>query len=171
MRVWELLVCWIFLSYEKSIIFNFHKPIPSIRATMVHAKPYFKFLFTMDDRASRIMSEYKNLNTARPTVMSTLNMIKSAVSKCDDVFLDSISSFEIMYVSSISSFRFQRATAMIIKLHAISKLDSMFAAFLSYQNIRSRNKSIIIFANFEQMIINIIAITISNNISIMLKMV
>ena len=144
MRVWGLLVCWIFLSYEKSIIFNFHKPIPSIRATMVHAKPYFKFLFTMDDRASRIMSEYINLNATRPTVMSTSNMIKHAISKYDDVFLDSIRSFEIVYMSSISSFRFQRATYMIIKLHAISKLDCIFIAFLSYQNIRSRNKSVII---------------------------
>ena len=67
------------------------------------------------------MSEYINLNTARPTVMSTSNMIKHAISKYDDVFLDSISSFEIVYISSISSFRFQRAIAMSIKLHTISK--------------------------------------------------
>lgn len=164
-------MCWIFLSYEKSIIFNFHKPIPSIRATTVHAKLYFKFPFTMDDRMSRIMSEYANLNTARPTVMSISNMIKHAISKYDDVFLDSISSFEIMYMSSISSFRFQRATYMIIKLHAISKLDSMFAAFLSYQNIRSRNKSIIIFANFLQAIISNIVIVAIDNILTMFKTV
>ena len=117
------------------------------------------------------MSEYKNLNTARPTVMSTLNMIKSAISKCDDVFLDSIDSFETMYVSSISSFRFQRATAMSIKLHAISKIDFMFVVFLSYQNIRSRNKSIIIFANFLQAIISNIVIVASDNILTMFKMV
>ena len=117
------------------------------------------------------MSEYKNLNTAFPTVMNVFNMIRHAISKYVDVFLDSISSFETMYVSSISSFKFQRATAMSIKLYAISKFDFMFAAFLSYQNIRSRNKSIIIFANFEQMIINIIAIIMSNNISITFKMV
>jgi len=73
---------------------------------MVHAKPYFKFLFTMDDRMSRIMSEYVNLNTARPIVISTFNMIKHAILKYENVFLDSISSFEIMYMSSISSFRF-----------------------------------------------------------------
>ena len=85
----------------------------------------------MDDRASRMMSEYINLNTARPTIMSTLNMIKHAISKYDDDFLDSMTSVETVYVSFISSFRFQRATDMSIKLHAISKLDSMFA-FLSF---------------------------------------
>ena len=116
------------------------------------------------------MSEYINLNTAFPTVMSTLNMIKHATSKYDD-FLNSIISVEIMYMSSISSFKFQRATAMSIKLHAISKIDFMFAAFLSYQNIRSRNKSIITFANFLQAIISNIVIVASNNISTMFKMV
>ena len=160
-----------FLVYGMFITFDFHKPIPSIRATTVHAKLYFKFPFTMNDRMSRIMSEYANLNTARPTVMSTSNMIKHAISKYDDVFLDSISSFEIMYVSSISSFRFQRAIDMSIKLHAISKIDFMFVVFLSYQNIRSRNKSIIIFANFLQAIISNIVIVASNNISTMFKMV
>lgn len=125
----------------------------------------------MDDRMSRIMSEYVNLNTARPIVISTLNMIKHATLKYENVFLDSISSSEIMYVSSISSFRFQRATAMSIKLHAISKIDSMFAAFLSYQNIRSRNKSVIIFANFLQAIISNIVIVASDNILTMFKMV
>ena len=153
------------------ITLDFHKPIPSIRVIMVHAKPYFKFLFTMNDRASRIMSEYKNLNTARLTVMSTLNMIKHAISKYEDVFSDSVSSFEIVYMYSISSFRFQRATAMSIKLHAISKIDFMFATFLSYQNIRSRNKSIIIFANFLQAIISNIVIVASDNILTMFKMV
>lgn len=117
------------------------------------------------------MSEYKNLNTARPTVMSTSNMIKHTISKYEDVFLDSISSFEIVYMSSTSSFRFQRATAMSIKLHAISKIDSMFVVFLSYQNIRSRNKSIIIFANLEQAITTIIAIIMNNNIPAMFRMV
>ena len=117
------------------------------------------------------MSEYVNLNTARPIVISTLNMIKHATLKYENVFLDSISSSEIMYVSSISSFRFQRATAMSIKLHAISKIDSMFAAFLSYQNIRSRNKSVIIFANFLQAIISNIVIVASDNILTMFKMV
>ena len=117
------------------------------------------------------MSEYVNLNAARLTVMNTSNMIKHTISKYDDVFLDSISSFEIMYVSSISSFRFQRATYMIIKLHAISKLDCIFIAFLSYQNIRSRNKSIIIFANFLQAIISNIVIVAIDNILTMFKTV
>ena len=125
----------------------------------------------MDDRASRMMSEYINLNITRPTVMSTSNMIKHAISKYDDVFLDSISFFEIMYVSSISSFRFQRATDMSIKLHAISKIDSMFVVFLSYQNMRSRNKSIIIFANILQAIISNIMTITSDNILTMLRMV
>ena len=117
------------------------------------------------------MSEYVNLNTAWPTVMSTPNMIKHTISKYDDVFLNSISSFEIMYVSSISSFRFQRATYMSIKLHAISKIDSMFVVFLSYQNIRLRNKSIIIFANFLQAIISNIVIVAIDNILTMFKTV
>lgn len=138
---------------------------------MVHAKLYFKFPFTMNDRMSRIMSEYTNLNAARIIVMNTLNMITHAISKYEDVFLDSVSSFEIVYMSSTSSFRFQRATAMSIKLHAISKIDSVFVVFLSYQNIRSRNKSIIIFANILQAIISNIVIITSNNISTMLKMV
>ena len=138
---------------------------------MVHTKLYFKFPFTMNDRASRIMSEYINLNTARPTVMSALNMIKHAISKYDDDFLDSMTPVETMYMSSISSFRFQRATYMIIKLHAISKIDFMFAAFLSYQNIRSRNKSIIIFANFLQAIVSNIVIVVSDNILTIFKMV
>ena len=137
----------------------------------MHAKLYFKFPFTMDDRMSRIMSEYVNLNTARIIVMNTLNMITHAISKYEDVFLDSVSSFEIVYMSSTSSFRFQRVTAMSIKLHAISKIDSMFVVFLSYQNIRSRNKSIIIFANILQAIISNIVIITSNNISTMFKMV
>ena len=117
------------------------------------------------------MSEYTNLNAARIIVMNTLNMITHAISKYEDVFLDSVSSFEIVYMSSTSSFRFQRATAMSIKLHAISKIDSVFVVFLSYQNIRSRNKSIIIFANILQAIISNIVIITSNNISTMLKMV
>lgn len=117
------------------------------------------------------MGEYANLNAARIIVMNTLNMITHAISKYEDVFLDSVSSFEIVYMSFIGSVRFQRATYMIIKLHAISKLDCIFIAFLSYQNIRSRNKSIIIFANFLQVIISNIVIVASNNILIMFKMV
>ena len=46
------------------------------------------------------MSEYINLNTAFPTVMNTLNMIKHVTSKYDDDFLNSIISVEIMYMSS-----------------------------------------------------------------------
>lgn len=86
----------------------------------------------MNDRASRIMSEYINLNATRITVMSTRNMIKHVILKYDD-HLDLIMSIEIMYMSFISSVKFQRATVMSIKLHAISKIDFIFAVFLSYK--------------------------------------
>lgn len=86
----------------------------------------------MNDRAIRIMSEYMNLNATRITVMSTLNMIRHAISKYDD-HLDLIMSIEIMYMSFISSVKFQRATVISIKLHAISKIDFIFVVFLSYK--------------------------------------
>ena len=89
----------------------------------------------MNDRASRIMSEYINLNATRITVMSIHNMIKHIILKYDD-FLDLIMSIEIMCMSSISSFKFQRTTVMSIKLHAISKIDFIFAVFLSYKLCR-----------------------------------